>query len=161
MGLLSTKCFCTNADYSLTLTSSNPIYRGLSLIEGELQINIRRKIRIEKEIRIDLIGQLIEHQKSSSFSSNEKQIFFTYSSPLVTSHQNGTARTLKKRQMKYPFRIPLGINLPPSCQLKDFDIVYYLEIYHDGHFNTEYSSNYSSHTTITTDPSAFALSNNR
>jgi hypothetical protein len=124
MGLNSTKSSSTNTEYSLTVSSSNHFYRGLSTIQGEFHLNIRTKLLIEKKIRIDLIGQLIENKKS--------QIFFTYSYPLVTSHQNGIARIIKQQQITFPFRIPLGMNLPPSCEFKHFSIIYYLDIYHDG-----------------------------
>ncbi|CAF1671485.1 unnamed protein product, partial [Adineta ricciae] len=63
---------------------------------------------------------------------NNNNIFLTYSCSLITSHENGTARTIKQQQVNYPFRIPLGSNLPPSCEFKEFSIVYYLEIFHDG-----------------------------
>jgi hypothetical protein len=136
MGLNSTKSALTNAEYSLTLSSPNDFYRGLSTIQGEFHLNVRSKLRIEKEIRIDLIGQLIENKKYSTRSSKtatqlNNNIFLTYSCPLITSHENGTARTIKQQQVNYPFRIPLGSNLPPSCEFKEFSI-YYLEIFHDG-----------------------------
>ena len=140
MGHLPSKSSPSNADYSLLLPSTNCVYRAPALVQGQLQILTHRKIRVEKEIRVDLIGQLIEKKNCSLRSSKSslpvpgsKKIFFTYSSPLVTSHQNGTARKLKKPQLHYPFRIPVGTNLPPSCQFKDFAISYHLEIYHDGH----------------------------
>jgi len=126
MGMNSTKSSLTNTEYSLILSSENNFYRGHSTIQGELHLNIYKKLYIEKKIRIDLIGQLIENKK------NNNQIFFTYSFPLVTSHENGIARIIKKQQINYPFRIPLGINLPPSCEFKEFSIIYYLDIYHDG-----------------------------
>lgn len=138
MGLTSTKTSLAKSEYTLTLSSTNHLYRGLSLIQGDFHFHARTKFRIEKEIRIDLIGQLVDHRRSSFRSSRnsvrsvKKKIFFTYSSPLVTSHQNGTARTIKKKQISYPFRIPLGINLPPSCQFKEFSISYHLNVYHDG-----------------------------
>ena len=59
MGLNSSKSSLTNAEYSLNLSSPNDFYRGLSTIQGEFRLNIRSKLRIEKEIRVDLIGQLI------------------------------------------------------------------------------------------------------
>ena len=125
MGHTSTKFSLNENEFQLKLISNNSIYRGLSLIQGELLLNPRRKIRIEKEIRIDFIGELIEKKR--------KTIFFTYSFALIISHQNGTARTIKKeQQIHYPFRIPLGVNLPPTCQFKNFEINYHLEIYHDG-----------------------------
>ena len=138
MGLTSTKTSLAKSEYTLTLSSTNHFYRGLSLIQGEFHFHTRTKCRIEKEIRIDLIGQLVDHRRASFRSSKasgqsaRKKIFFTYSSPLVTSHQNGTARTIKKQHITYPFRIPLGINLPPSCQFKEFSINYHLNVYHDG-----------------------------
>ncbi|CAF0893953.1 unnamed protein product [Adineta steineri] len=143
MGLNSTKSALTNAEYSLTLSSPNDFYRNLSTIQGEFHLNVRSKLRIEKEIRIDLIGQLLENKKyasrsnrnSSQFNNtpnNNNNIFLTYSCSLITSHENGTARTIKHQQVNYPFRIPLGSNLPPSCEFKEFCVVYYLEIYHDG-----------------------------
>jgi hypothetical protein len=138
MGLNSTKSSLTNAEYSLTLSSPNDFYRGSSIIQGEFNLNVRTKLRIEKEIRVDLIGQLIENKKFATRSTknssqlNNNNVFFTFPYVLVTSHENGTARTLKQQQVTYPFRIPLGINLPPSCDFKEFSIMYYLEIYHDG-----------------------------
>lgn len=129
MGVNSTKSSLTNTEYSLILSSSNNFYRGLSTIQGELHVNIRKKLRIEKKLRIDLIGQLIENKKSP-IKINE--IFFTYSFPLVTSHENGIARIIKQKQIIFPFRIPLGIHLPSTCEFKEFSINYYLEIYHDG-----------------------------
>jgi hypothetical protein len=137
MGLSSTKSSLTNAEYSLTLSSPNDFYRNLSTIQGEFHLNVRSKLRIEKEIRIDLIGQLNENKKYISRSTrNSSQlnnnIFLTYSCSLITSHENGTARTIKQQEVNYPFRIPLGSNLPPSCEFKEFSIIYYLEIYHDG-----------------------------
>ncbi|CAF3352925.1 unnamed protein product [Rotaria socialis] len=137
MGLKSTKSSLINAKYSLTLLSADRFYRGLSIIQGEFQINIRRKLRVEKTIRIDLIGQLIENNKSSSQStskssqSKDHTVFFTYSFPIVTSHENGIARIIKNRHTNIPFRIPLSINLPPSCEFKEFSVVYYLYVYHD------------------------------
>jgi len=128
MGLNSTKSSLTNTEYSLILSSSNNFYRGLSIIQGELHLNIHKKLLIEKKIRIDLIGELIENKKSIKTN----QIFFTYSFPLVTSHENGIARIIKQQQITFPFRIPLGIHLPPSCEFKEFAINYYLDIYHDG-----------------------------
>ena len=138
MGLSSSKSSLSNAEYNVTLSSPNDFYRGLSTIQGEFDLNVRSKLRIEKEIRIDLNGQLIESKKSrstknaSQLNSNNNNVFFTYSYQLVTSHENGTARTIKQQQVKYPFRIPLGIHLPPTCEFKEFSIIYYLEIYHDG-----------------------------
>jgi hypothetical protein len=139
MGQNSTKSALTNAEYSLTLSSPNDFYRGLSSIQGEFHLNVRTKLRIEKEIRIDLIGQLIESKKYASRSSkissqfnNNNNIFLTYPCPLITSHENGTARTIKQQSVIYPFRIPLGSNLPPSCEFKEFSINYYLEVFHDG-----------------------------
>jgi hypothetical protein len=137
MGLSSTKSSLTNAEYSLTLSSPNDFYRNLSIIQGEFHLNVRSKLRIEKEIRIDLIGQLNENKRYASRSTrNSSQlnnnIFLTYSCSLITSHENGTARTIKQQEVNYPFRIPLGSNLPPSCEFKEFSIIYYLEIYHDG-----------------------------
>ncbi len=123
----STKSSFKNTEYSLTLSSTNNLYRGLSTIQGELHLNIRKKLRIEKKLHIDLIGQLIENKKSSKIN----QIFFTYSFPLLTSHENGIARIIKQKKMTFPFRIPLGIHLPPSCEFKEFSIIYYLDIYHD------------------------------
>ncbi|CAF4968735.1 unnamed protein product, partial [Rotaria socialis] len=90
------------------------------------------------EIRIDLIGQLIESKKYAARSkrissqinnnnnNNNNNIFLTYSCQLLTSHENGTARTIKQQTVTYPFRIPLGSNLPPSCEFKEFSIAYYL-----------------------------------
>ena len=46
--------------------------------------------------------------------------------------QRKQTRTIKQQQVTYPFRIPLGSNLPPSCEFKEFSVIYYLEIYHDG-----------------------------
>jgi hypothetical protein len=137
MGLNSSKSALTNAEYSLTLSSPNDFYRGLSSIQGEFNLNVRTKLRIEKELRVDLIGQLIENKKYSTRSSKtgsqlNNNIFLTYSCPLITSHENGTARVIKQQQVNYPFRIPLGANLPPSCEFKEFSIIYYLEIFHDG-----------------------------
>lgn len=139
MGLNSTKSSLTNAEYNLTLSSPNDFYRCLSTIQGEFHLNVRKKLRIEKEIRVDLIGQLIESKKYAARSKKgasqinfNDNIFLTYSCQLLTSHENGTARTIKHQQVSYPFRIPLGCNLPPSCDLKEFGIAYYLEIYHDG-----------------------------
>jgi hypothetical protein len=138
MGQNSTKSALTNAEYSLKLSSPNDFYRGLSTIQGEFHLNVRTKLRIEKEIRIDLIGQLIENKKYSTRSTkttsqlNNNNIFLTYSCPLITSHENGTARTIKQQPVTYQFRIPLGSNLPPSCEFKEFSIIYYLEIFHDG-----------------------------
>jgi hypothetical protein len=135
MGLNSTKHSLTNTEYSLVLSSPNHFYRGLSNIEGEFHLNIRTKLRIEKEIRVDFIGQLVEKKTGSSRSSkisSQYQTFSTYSCPLVTSHQNGMARIIKQQEMTYPFRIPLGKHLPPSCEFEEFSIVYYLNIYHDG-----------------------------
>ncbi|CAF0996367.1 unnamed protein product [Rotaria sordida] len=139
MGLNSTKSSLTNAEYTLTLSSPNDFYRCLSTIQGEFHLNVRKKLRIEKEIRVDLIGQLIENKryasrskKNSSQINNNDNIFLTYSCQLITSHENGTARTIKQQEVVYPFRIPLGSNLPPSCEFKEFSISYYLEIYHDG-----------------------------
>ena len=124
MGLNSTKSSLKNTDYSLTFSSSDQFYRGLSIIHGDFHLSTRKTLLIEKKIRIDLIGQLTENKKC--------QIFFTYSFPLVTSHQNGVARIIKQQQITFPFRIPLGINLPPSCEFQQFSIIYYLDIYHDG-----------------------------
>jgi hypothetical protein len=139
MGLHSSKSSLTNAEYHLTLSSPDGFYRGLSAIQGEFTLNVRTKLRIEKEIRIDLVGQLVENKKyasrpskGSSQSNNNHQRFFTYASLLVTSHENGTARTIKQQQVQYPFRIPLGLHLPPSCEFKEFSIHYYLEVFHDG-----------------------------
>ena len=137
MGQSSSKSSLSNAEYNLILSSPNDFYRGSSTIQGEFSLNVRTKLRIDKEIRIDLIGQLIENKKFSSRSSkNGSQLnnntFFTYSSLLVTSHENGTARTIKQQQVQYPFRIPLGTHLPPSCEFKEFSINYYLEVFHDG-----------------------------
>lgn len=138
MGQSSSKASLTNAEYNLVLSSPTDFYRGLSTIQGEFSLNVKNKLRIEKEIRIDLIGQLIESKKYASRSTKtgsqmgNNNTFFTYSSLLVTSHENGTARTLKHQQVQYPFRIPLGIHLPPSCEFKEFSIVYYLEVFHDG-----------------------------
>ncbi len=123
MGLNFTK---STPEYSLRLSSINHFYRSPTIIEGELHLNIRRKLLIEKKLRIDLIGQLIEKSKSST------RTFFTYSFPLVTSHENGMARIIKQKQIAFPFRIPLGKNLPPSCQFKEFSVIYYLNVYHDG-----------------------------
>ncbi|CAM4885196.1 unnamed protein product [Rotaria socialis] len=121
MGLSSTKSSLTNAEYSLTLSSPNDFYRSLSTIQGEFHLNVRKKLRIEKEIRIDLIGQLIESKKYAARSkrissqinnnnnNNNNNIFLTYSCQLLTSHENGTARTIKQQTVTYPFRIPLGI----------------------------------------------------
>lgn len=137
MGLNSGKPSLANTKYSLVLSSENNFYRLLSTIQGEFQINIRKKLRIEKKLRIDLIGQLIENNKTSHCSTkrflqaNNNRVFFTYSFPLVTSHENGIARIIKNQQTTFPFRIPLGINLPPSCEFKEFSIVYYLDVYHD------------------------------
>ncbi|CAF1043026.1 unnamed protein product [Rotaria sp. Silwood1] len=137
MGLNSTKSSLTNNKYSLTFSSTNNFYRGLSTIQGNFHINSRTKLRIEKKIRIDLIGQLIENKKISLNSTKRSsqlknnKIFFTYSFPLVTSHENGIARIIKNRQTNFSFRIPLGSNLPPSCEFTEFSIVYYLDIYHD------------------------------
>lgn len=139
MGQSSTKTSLTNAEYSLTLSSPNNFYRVLSTIQGEFNLNVRTKLRIEKEIRVDLIGQLIENKKYASRSSkntsqlnNNNNIFLTYPCQLITSHENGTARTIKQQPVTYQFRIPLGINLPPSCEFKEFSIIYYLEVFHDG-----------------------------
>jgi hypothetical protein len=124
MGLTSTKSI---PKYSLIFSSDNHFYRSPIIIDGNLHLNIRRKLLIEKKIRIDLIGQLIEHSKTST-----KKVFFTYSYPLVTCHENGMARIIKQKQITFPFRIPLGINLPPSCQFQEFSVIYYLDVYHDG-----------------------------
>ena len=138
MGLSSTKSSLTNAEYSLKLASPNNFYRSLSIIEGEFHLNVRKKLRIEKEIRIDLIGQLIESKKYALRSTktasqlNNNNIFLTYSCQLLTCRDNGTTRIIKQHEATYPFRISLGGNLPPSCEFKEFSIVYYLEIYHDG-----------------------------
>ena len=96
-----------------------------------------RNYVLKKKIRLDLIGQLIESKKYASRSSKlpsqlNNNIFLTYSCQLITSHENGTARTIKQQPVTYQFRIPLGNNLPPSCEFKDFSIVYYLEVFHDG-----------------------------
>jgi len=139
MGQNSTKSALTNAEYTLTLSSPDNFYRGLSTLQGEFHLNIRTKLRIEKEIRLDLIGQLIESKKyatrssknSSQLNNNNNNKFLTYPCQLITSHENGTARTIKQ-PVTYQFRIPLGNNLPPSCEFKEFSIVYYLEVYHDG-----------------------------
>ncbi len=154
MGQSSTKSALTNAEYSLTLSSPNDFYRGLSAIQGEFHLNVRAKLRIEKEIRIDLIGQLIENKKYASRSTknstqlNNNNIFLTYPCPLITSHENGTARTIKQQSVTYQFRIPLGSNLPPSCDFKEFSIVYYLEVFHDGRVLP------NTHKTITIAPAA-------
>ncbi|CAF1092138.1 unnamed protein product [Adineta ricciae] len=133
MGLKVTKSPLTNADYGIRLSSTNSFYRGRSAIQGDFSLKTRVKLRVERKIRLDLIGQLIKHPRSSQL--NDKEIFFTYSFPLVTSHENGMARIIhQQQQITYPFLIPLGINLPPSCELKDFSIVYYLDIYHDEKF---------------------------
>lgn len=139
MGLNSSKSSLNNIDYSLQLSTPNDFYRGLSTISGEFNLNVRQKLRINKEIRIDLVGELIESKKHASRSSKnpsqknfDNNIFFTYSSQLVTSHENGTARTIKHQNVRYPFRIALGANLPPSCEFRDFSISYYLRIYLDG-----------------------------
>lgn len=138
MGQSSTKSSLANAEYNLTLSSPSDVYRGLSAIQGEFYLNVRTKLRIEKEIRIDFIGQLIENKKYASRSRNSSQtnnnnnIFLSYPCPLITSHENGTARVIKHQPVTYQFRIPLGSNLPPSCEFKEFSINYYLEIYHDG-----------------------------
>lgn len=138
MGLVFGKSSFVNTDYSLHLSSNDSVYHALSLIQGEFRWNNRGKLRIEKEIRIDLIGEIIEHKKSvrpsqqESFEKKKKRVFFSYASPLITSHHNGTPRILPKQQLIYPFRIPLGINLPPSCQFQDFSIHYHLQVYHDG-----------------------------
>jgi hypothetical protein len=129
MGPNSTKSSLTNPEYSLILPSANHVYRGHSTIQGEFHLNIRKKLHIEKKLRIDLIVQLIEHKNSSKKTN---QIFSIYSFPLVTSHQNGVARIIKQQQITFPFRIPLGMNLPPSCEFQEFSIIYYLDIYHDG-----------------------------
>ncbi|UJR07812.1 hypothetical protein I4U23_012095 [Adineta vaga] len=132
MGLNATKSSSTNIDYFLRLSSTNNFYRGRSSIHGEFCLKTRRKFRIEKKIHIDLIGQLIQHHRCAQIDENE--IFFTYSYPLVTSHENGIARIIRQQQqITYPFRIPLGIHLPPSCNFKEFSIIYYLNIYHDEH----------------------------
>lgn len=117
--------FSENIDYSFILLSTESIHHGLTLIQGEFRLKHRRKIRVEKEIRIDLIGRLTDKTKQS-------RIFFTFSSPLITSHENGTARTIRRKDRTFPFRIPLGTNLPPSCQFDEFSIDYHLEIHHDG-----------------------------
>ena len=141
MGLRSSKSSLTNAEYSLTLTSPNNFYRSLSTIQGEFHLNVKRKLRIEQEIRVDLIGQLIESKKYASRSTknalqlnnnNNNNIFLTYSCQLITCNENGTPRTIRQQEVNYPFNIRLGGNLPPSCELKEFSIIYYLEIYHDG-----------------------------
>lgn len=135
MGKNSSKASLYNAEYNLILTSPQEFYRGLSTIQGEFSIDVRTKLRIEKEIRIDFVGQLIETKKNATRStkmSSNNNGFFTYSSLLVTSHENGTARTIKQQQVQYPFRIPLGAHLPPSCQFKEFSIEFYLEVFHDG-----------------------------
>jgi len=135
MGQNSSKTSLYNAEYNLILNSPQEFYRGLSTIQGEFSINVRTKLRIEKEIRIDFVGQLTETKKSATRStktSPNNNGFFTYSSLLVTSHENGTARTIKQQQVQYPFRIPLGAHLPPSCQFKEFSIEFYLEVFHDG-----------------------------
>lgn len=138
MGQSSTKSSLTNAEYSLTLSSPDNLYRGLSSIQGEFQLNVHTKLRVEKEIRIELIGQLVESKKYASRSSktssqtNNNGVFLTYPCPLITSHENGTARTIKNQNVTYPFRIPLGNNLPPSCEFKEFSVIYYLEVFHDG-----------------------------
>jgi hypothetical protein len=135
MGQSSTKTALTNAEYTLTLSSPNNFYRVLSTIQGEFNLNVRTKLRIEKEIRVDLIGQLIENKKYASRSSkntsqlNNNNIFLTYPCQLITSHENGTARTIKQQPVTYQFRIPLGINLPPSCEFKEFSIIYYFQIH--------------------------------
>jgi hypothetical protein len=138
MGQNSTKSALTNAEYSLILSSPDNFYRGLSSLQGEFHLNVRTKLRIEKEIRLDLIGQLIENKKYATRSTknssqlNNNNIFLTYSCQLITSHENGTSRTIKQQPVTYQFRIPLGNNLPPSCEFKEFSIVYYLEVFHDG-----------------------------
>lgn len=134
MGLHLTKSSLTHTDYWITLSSTSNFYRGRSSIHGELGLHARTKLRIEKKIRIDLIGVLIEQQRASPkrlSQPRDERVFFTYSFPLVTSHENGIARIIKQQQITYPFRIPLGVNLPPSCEFKQFAIVYYLDIYHD------------------------------
>jgi len=138
MGQNSTKSSLTNAEYNLTLSSPNDVYRGLTAIQGEFYLNVRTKLRIEREIRVDFIGQLIENKKYASRSRNSSQlnnnnnIFLSYPCPLITSHENGTARVIKHQPVTYQFRIPLGSNLPPSCEFKEFSINYYLEVFHDG-----------------------------
>lgn len=134
MGHLPTKSSTNAIDYASLFSSTNSIYRGPSLIQSELQITPRSKIRV------DLIGQLLEQKncstrasKCSLPSASSKKIFFTCSPPLVTSYQNGTARKLKKQAIAYPFRIPMGSNLPSTCQFNDFALSYHLEISHDGH----------------------------
>ncbi|CAF4473727.1 unnamed protein product, partial [Rotaria magnacalcarata] len=115
MGLSSTKSSLTNAEYTLTLSSPNDFYRSLSTIQGEFHLNVRKKLTIEKEIRIDLIGQLIESKKYAARSkrissqinnnnNNNNNIFLTYSCQLLTSHDNGTARTIKQQTVTCPFR---------------------------------------------------------
>lgn len=137
MGQSSTKSSLVNAEYSLTLSSPDNFYRGSTAIQGEFRLDVRSKLRVEKEIRVDLIGQLIESKKYASRSSKtpaqlNNNIFLTYPCPLITSNENGTPRTIKQQSVTYPFRILLGNNLPPSCEFKEFSIVYYLEVFHDG-----------------------------
>lgn len=129
MGMNGTKSsFSHNTDYSLILSSKKSFYRCSTIIQGELHLHIRKSLFIEKKIRIDLIGQLIEKN-----SPHREHIFFTYSFPLVTSHDNGIEKILKNQQISFPFRIPLSPNLPPTCDLPPFSIVYYLDIFHDDH----------------------------
>lgn len=124
MGLNCSKSsFLNNTEYFLILPSKKPFYRCSTILQGELHLHIRKSLYIEKKIRIDLIGQLIE--------KHSEQIFFTYSFPLVTSHDNGIEKILKQQQISFPFRIPLSQNLPPSCDFPEFSIVYHLDVFHD------------------------------
>ena len=128
MGLNCSKSsFLNSTEYFLILSSKKPFYRCSTIIQGELHLQIHKSLYIEKKIRIDLIGQLID--KNSPH--REQQIFFTYSFPLVTSHDNGIEKILKEQQISFPFRIPLSQNLPPSCDLPEFSIVYHLDVFHD------------------------------
>ena len=130
MGVNCSTSSLTNAEYALILSSKNHFYRCSSTIEGELHINILKTLFIENKIRIDLIGEFIEKTGHDEHDHHHES-FFTYSFPLITSHENGIEKILKEQHISFPFRIPLSPNLPPSCDLSEFAIDYHLDVFHD------------------------------
>lgn len=110
----STKGSFNIAKYSPILSSSKTFSYTLTSSYGKFHPSVRSKLRI------DFIRRSVERKKDTARSTqtarnNKSVVFFAYSSPLIISHENGTAGTIKQQKgVTFPLRTSLGNSFPPS-----------------------------------------------